>query len=52
MNESIRAEIDYGSETFERDFSKRSCSERVFSRLLSILTWKPSVVGLTATVNL
>ena len=52
VNESIRANIDYGSESFKRDFNKRSSSERVFSRLLSILMQKPSVVGLVATANL
>ena len=30
----IRSSIDYGSESFKRDFNKRSSSERVFSRLL------------------
>lgn len=52
VDESIRANIDYGSESFKRDFSKRSSSERVFSRLLSILMQKPSVTGLAATANL
>ena len=52
VDETIRAEIDYGSEAFKRDFNKRSSSERVFSRLLSILMQKPSVVGLAATANL
>ena len=52
VNESIRASIDYGSESFKRDFNKRISSERVFSRLLSILMQKPSVIGLTATANL
>ena len=52
VDETIRAEIDYGSESFKRDFNKRSSSERLFSRLLSILMQKPSVTGLAATVNL
>jgi len=52
VDESIRASIDYGSESFKKDFNKRSSSERVFSRLLSILMQKPSVVGLAATANL
>ena len=52
VDETIRAEIDYGSESFKRDFNKRSSSERVFSRLLSILMQKPSVIGLAATANL
>jgi hypothetical protein len=52
VDESIRAAIDYGSESFKRDFNKRTSSERVFSRLLSILMQRPSVVGLAATANL
>jgi len=52
VDESIRAAIDYESESFKRDFNKRTSSERVFSRLLSILMQKPSVVGLAATANL
>ncbi len=52
VDETIRGSIDYGSEAFKRDFSRRSSSERVFFRLLSILMQKPSVIGLTATANL
>ena len=52
VDESIRANIDYGSESFKRDLNRRTSSERVFSRLLSILMQKPSVVGLIATANL
>ena len=52
VDDTIRSSIDYGSEAFKRDFSKRSSSERVFSRLLSILMQKPSVIGITATANL
>jgi len=52
VDENIRANIDYGSESFKRDLNRRTSSERVFSRLLSILMQKPSVVGLTATANL
>ncbi|MBA7510853.1 hypothetical protein ES705_02842 [subsurface metagenome] len=52
IDSDIRSSIDYGSESFKRDFSKRSSSERVFSRLLSILMQKPSVIGLAATANL
>ena len=52
VDSDIRNSIDYGSESFKRDFNKRSSSERVFSRLLSILMQKPSVVGLAATANL
>jgi hypothetical protein len=52
VDESIRTNIDYGSESFKRDLNKRTSSERVFSRLLSILMQKPSVIGLSATANL
>jgi len=52
VDESIRTNIDYGSESFKRDLNKRTSSERVFSRLLSILMQKPSFIGLSATANL
>jgi len=52
VDETIRSNIDYGSESFKRDFNRRSSSERVFSRLLSILMQKPSVIGLASTANL
>tara|TARA_Y100000294_G_C8545979_1_gene333169 strand:- start:115 stop:1395 length:1281 start_codon:yes stop_codon:yes gene_type:complete len=52
VDETIRGSIDYGSEAFKRDFNRRSSSERGFSRLLSILMQKPSVIGLAATANL
>lgn len=52
VDESIRAAIDYQSESFKKDFSKRTSSERVFLPLLSILMQKPSVTGLSATANL
>jgi len=51
VDESIRADIDYGSEAFKRNFNRRSSSERVFSRLLSILMQKLSAIGLVATAN-
>ena len=52
VDSDIRSSIDYGSRSFKRDFKKRSSSERVFSRLLSILMHKPPVIGITATANL
>jgi hypothetical protein len=52
VDESIRANIDYGTESYKKDFNKRTSSERVFSRLLSILMQKPPVVGLATTANL
>ena len=52
VDSDVRRRIDYGSSSFKRDFKKRTSSERVFSRLLSILMQKPSVIGLTATANM
>jgi len=52
IDETIRQQIGYGSESFKKDFSKRSSSERVFSQLLSILMQEPTVKGLVATANL
>ena len=52
MDETIRGKIDYGSEAFKKDFSRRSSSERIFSRLLSILMQEPTVKRLAATANL
>jgi len=52
VDETTRGKIDYGSESFKRDFNRRSSSERIFSRLLSILMQEPTVRCLTATANL
>jgi len=51
VDKDIRAKIDYGSESFKKDFNLRAGSERVFSRLLSICMQNPPVVGLKATTN-
>lgn len=51
IDDGIRKEIDYGSESFKNDFNLRTGSERVFSRLLSICMQNPSVIGLNATAN-
>jgi hypothetical protein len=51
VDEDIRKQIDYGSESFKKDSNLRTGSERVFSRLLTICMQKPSVVGLNATAN-
>lgn len=50
-DENIRHEIDYGSQIFKEHYNKRTSSERVFSRLLSICMQKPSVYGLNAVSN-
>lgn len=52
VDTSIRQNIDYGSQTFKKLYNLRSSTERVFSRLLSILMQRPSTKGLNATRNL
>ena len=52
VDETIRQNIDYGSESFKKDYNRRTSSERIFSRLLSLLMQKPTVKGLRATANL
>jgi hypothetical protein len=51
VDDDIRKQIDYGSESFKKDLNLRTGSERVFSRLLSICMQKPSVIGLNAIAN-
>jgi len=51
VDETIRQSIDYGSESFKKDYNKRTSSERIFSRLLSLLMQRPTVKGLRATAN-
>jgi hypothetical protein len=50
-DKEIRKEIDYGSQIFKEHFRKRTSSERVFSRLLTLCMQKPSVYGLNAVAN-
>jgi len=50
-DKSVRQNIDYGSESFKKDYNRRSSSERIFSRLLSLLMQEPTVKGLQATAN-
>ena len=52
VDTSIRQNIDYGSQTFKKLYNLRGSTERIFSRLLSILMQRPSVIGLNATRNL
>ena len=47
----VRKDIDYGSESFKKTYNKRTSSERVFSRLLTLYMQKPSVIGLNAITN-
>lgn len=49
---SIRAAIDYGSQTFKRLYALRTSSERIFSRLLVFSMQRSSVKGLNTTANL
>jgi transposase len=51
VDEDIRNQIDYGSDSFKKDFTMRTGSERVFSRLLSICMQNAPVIGLKATAN-
>lgn len=51
VDEDIRNQIDYGSESFKKDFNMRTGSERVFSRLLSICMQNAPVIGLKAMAN-
>ncbi|MGQ9619347.1 MAG: transposase [Candidatus Aminicenantia bacterium] len=48
---TIRASIDYGSESFKESYNLRTGSERIFSRLLTLCMQNPSVIGLNATAN-
>lgn len=51
VDDDIRKQVDYGSESFKKDFNMRTGSERVFSRLLSICMQNPPVIGFNATAN-
>jgi len=47
----IRKDIDYDSKAFKKSYNKRTSSERIFSRLLTLCMQNPSVIGLNATAN-
>lgn len=47
----IRKKIDYGSKAFKKSYNKRTSSERIFSRLLTLCMQNPSVIGLEAIAN-
>lgn len=51
VDTSIRNNINYGSQTFKKIYNLRTSSERIFSRLLSIMMQTPSVKGINATAN-
>jgi len=50
-DQDIRKEIDYGSQIFKEHYNKRTSSERVFSRLLTLCRQEPAVYGLSAVSN-
>jgi hypothetical protein len=52
VDTSIRQNIDYGSQAFKKLYNLRGSTERIFSRLLSVLMQRPSTKGLNATRNL
>ena len=51
IDTDIRQNINYGSQTFKKLYKFRTSTERNFSRLLTILMQKPTVIGLNATAN-
>jgi len=51
MTPSIREKINYGTQRFKKTYNKRTCVERVFSRLLAISMQNPTVKGLRAIRN-
>jgi len=48
---NVRTSINYGSESFKKSYNRRTSSERVFSRVLTLSMQNPSVIGLQATAN-
>ena len=52
VDTSIRASIDYGSQTFKKLYALRTASERIFSRLSVFSMQRSSVKGLNANANL
>ncbi len=51
LTPSIRSQIGYGTEQFQKIYNQRSSSERIFSRLLALASQEPTVRGLNATRN-
>lgn len=51
LTPSIRSQIGYGTERFQKTYNQRSSAERVFSRLLAVASQEPTVRGLNATRN-
>ncbi|MBW2106216.1 MAG: transposase [Deltaproteobacteria bacterium] len=50
-DKDVRKDIDYGSYVFKEHYNKRTSSERVFSRLLTLCMQTPRVYGLNAISN-
>ena len=51
MTPSIREKINYGTQSFKKNYKKRTSVERVFSRLLAISMQNPTVKGLRPIRN-
>jgi hypothetical protein len=51
LTPSVRSQIAYGTEQFQKTYNQRSSAERVFSRLLAVASQEPTVRGLNATRN-
>lgn len=51
LSPTVRWHIDYNSQRFKRIYNQRTAVERVFSRLLTITTQTPTVIGVQATQN-
>lgn len=47
----VRANIDYGSQSFKDIYNQRTTVERTYSRLLTLCMQTPSVKGLNAVAN-
>jgi len=51
LTPSVRSQIPYGTDRFERAYRKRTAIERIYSRLLTITMQHPTVRGLRANKN-
>jgi hypothetical protein len=51
LTPSVRSQIGYGTDRFQKTYNQRSSAERVFSRLLALTSQQPTVRGLNATRN-
>lgn len=51
LSPTVSQYIDYDSRRFKDIYNQRSSVERVFSRLLSITMFRPTIIGLQTTQN-